>query len=191
MRLRSTKSSSGSSPRRKRYVEFRPFQPEDLKWIGAAWAKGALDDYDEIFRQEMSPQEFKETFIRHFEENFNAGWTFFAGTEDIKPIGFAVAWMRGRVMEMGAFEWFPWASPRNILESSANFLDLTRKSVWDMERDVGDPLRYFTVLQFAHMKDNKFYTSLCKRGILRRVGHLTDFYPEAPCVLFQTKSPLR
>lgn len=193
--LKSTKSSSASKAQRKnsRYVDFRPVEPGDLKYIGVAYRKGALDSMHPVFREEMTAGEFKAVFMEYAGQ-FGSGWTFLAETkEGIRPVGFCLAWTRVRVIQIGEIIWFPWASKRSIWESSRNFFDVLRKTVHDDQRDVNDPIRYYTALEFSHFKDKRFFERMSNLGIMRRVGHVLDIYEgdDSTAVLFQTQSPVR
>ena len=139
----------------------------------------------------MTPGEFKAVFLEWL-NNFNAGWTFFAETDKgIIPIGFCMAWTRGRIVEIADIVWFPWASKRNVWESALNFYDSLRKKEADTEREPTDPARYFVVLEYARFRDKRFFERMVDKKILRKVGHVNDLYPDEVSVLFQTRSPVR
>ena len=91
---------------------------------------------------------------------------------------------------MGDMVWYPRASDRNTLESALNLFDTIRKQVFDTKKEVGDPLRYFTALEFSRIEDKRFFERIADRGVLRKVGHIVDLYANGPAVLFQTKSPV-
>lgn len=121
----------------------------------------------------MKPAEFADLFLQYVAANYNGAWVIDAETrEGVKPAGFIVAWVRGRVMEIGDMVWFPWATKRNVYESVVAF----------MERMRGD----YVVLEFARMKDKKFFERVARHGVMRKVGHAHSIYEDGPAVVFET-----
>lgn len=166
-------------------------EEDSLKYIGAAWKKGSLDELHSVFLEEMTPQEFRIVFVEWL-KNFEAGWVFLAETDKgIIPVGFCTAWVRGRIIEIADIVWFSWASRRNVWESAVNFYDSMRKKVFDDKHDPADPMRYFVVLEYAMFRDKRFFERMADRGIMRKIGHIHDIYPDEVSVMFQTKTPVR
>lgn len=192
-RSASTRSAFSSKRRPKRYVEFRPSETEDIRYLWAAYRKGALDDLHPVFEEDLSQQDFEAAIHKVVSDNGWFAWTFIAeaGERGFLPIGVAFAWSRGRVIEMAHVVWFPWASPRNIWESSLNFYETMRKAVTDQMKEIDDPTRYFIVLEYARFEERRFFEKMCDRKVMRKVGHISGLYPDQTCVMFQTLSPVR
>ena len=167
-----------------RFVEFRGIEDSDYRHFWAAYRKGALKDIEEL-PDDLGPQEFIDAFLDQIERlGLSHGWTFLAPSKSgYMPVGFAWAWSRGRVIEIADIIWFPWASSRNILESTANFMNSMRK----MAPNPMKPEQKFLIWEQARMKDKKFFETMCRLGIMRRVGHVHGLYSEGPAVMFETR----
>lgn len=165
-------------------MEFRGIEDSDYRYFWAAYKKGAFREIEEI-PDDLGPQEFVDAFLDQIEARGLAhGWTFLApSTRGYEPVGFAWAWGRGRVIEIADMIWFPWASSRNIVESTANFMNSMRKIAPDPTR----PDDRFLVWEYARMKDKRFFEIMCRLGIMRRVGHIHGLYKE-PAVMFETRA---
>ncbi len=107
------------------------------------------------------------------------------------PVGVCFAWLRGRIIEIASIVWFSWSSDRNRWEAAVNFFDSMRKSVFDEEKDIVDPTRYFLVLEYAKFEDKRFFERMSDQKIMRKIGHIIDLYPDRNCVMFQTRSPVK
>lgn len=158
----------------------------DYRHIWAAYRKGALSEIKEI-PQDLDPDAFVEAFVATIESRGLAhAWIFLAPSiRGYEPVGFAWAWGRGRVIEMSDMVWFPWASSRNVLESTANFMNSVRKIAPDPKR----PDQRFLVWEFATMRDKRFFEMMCRLGIMRKVGHVHGLYEGEPAVMFETREP--
>lgn len=188
---KSTKSSSGLKGHR-RYVEFRESSPEDMKYLWAAYKKGALDSLDPVFQDDMDTREFMEVVGVFLGQSRLTTWTMVAETNrGVIPVGLVLGWVSGRVVSVWRMIPFPWSSPRNIVESVSNAFDTVRKQVFDEGVEINDPQRYFVVLAFTEFADKKFYERISDMGILRKVGHVLDMQPSGTSILFQTRSPVR
>lgn len=162
-----------------------------MKYLWAAYRKGALDEFHPAFSENLDAREFREVFAVILMENGWNDWILLTETKrGFEPIGFITAWPRGRIIEIADMVWFPWASKRNIWESAFNFFDSMRKKVADEASDPKDPMRYFVVFEYARYRDKKFFERMVNKGVLKRVGHINDLYPAEPAVMFQTKSPV-
>lgn len=164
--------------------------PDDIKYVGAAWKMGALN-LDPIFDHDLTAEEFKALFQWYARTNYGVfqidgdglpveaglgAWTFIARSKRGKdePVGFYLGWVRGRIIQTGAMIWFPWASHRNVIESAVNFFDKMR--------------REHVVIDFAEAKDKKFFETICRHGVMRRIGTSYEVYPDDRCVVFETVS---
>jgi hypothetical protein len=99
----------------------------------------------------------------------------------MKVIGFGTFWVRGRVIQTENFVWFDYASQRNILAATVNFLNEMRRSV---HPDTG---RKYVVLEFAEQKDEEFFNTICKYGVMRRTGTYMEIYDGKACA-YETRS---
>lgn len=151
-----------------------------------------LKDIHAVFGETLDQQSFEAALGDLLEIQ---GWSIWMLETEVSkkgymPVGFCTGWFLGNALVMSKGVFFRWASPRNIRDVLFHFFNEMRKTVIDEDREVSDPLRYMTVLQFAHFDDKKFYESMADHGILRKVGHLHDL-EEKPSVVFQTRSPVR
>jgi hypothetical protein len=165
--------------------------PADIKWVGAAWKMRALDGLDPIFREPMTPDEFRRVFTWWTHQNFGIYglgsnmqpelhgvgiWTILAKSKrgETEPIGFILGWVRGRVIEIGGMVWFPWASQRNIVEGTVNFFDKMRHEA--------------CLLEFAEEKDRDFFNMIARHGVIRRVGTSHEIYPGAKALVYESRT---
>jgi len=122
----SRKSDSGSRsrphPRRsnlKRPVDFHQITDDDMKFLWASHKKTSDNP--------LSPQEFKEQYLKGFQTTYDTAWIFEAQTKKgMMPIGVLYGMSAGAFLHVGDMEWFPWASTRNKLETMVNFFDKIR-----------------------------------------------------------------
>lgn len=146
---------------------------DDLKWVWAAYRKGSLDALSEYFTND--PGQFTAQWAALLEAEVYV-WVMVADTLRGRiPIGLVI----GRpfiddVVIMGNFTWFPWASNRNVYESSVNLVNELRKDINML----------FTVEQSA--KDLAIWVA--RHGIIRRVGTLHDM-EDGPLAMFQSRRP--
>lgn len=152
--------------------------PDDMKYLYAAWRKGAkpLD----VIQAENDPTKFLEAFTEHATPRYDVGYTLVAKPpgKEVMPVGLVFAikpFFQQPVLWIGDFIWFPWASPRNKLETSVHFLNQMRKE--------------WTVIGFAEPDVIPFFEHICRYGVSRRAGTLFDLFEEGPRGVFQTRKP--
>jgi hypothetical protein len=182
------KSDSGSGPRPtkwrlkrtlKRSVEFRPIEDEDMRFIWAAYKKGALKTMGEKYADgEMPADHFKAEFTKDVLERYHAAWVLFAPTKRGQlPVGVVfAAWAPNDApyMIVTGMCWFPWSSPRNKVESMVNFLNKIRKEL---------------MLMFYALPEHKRLYEVCAmHAIVRRVGTSYTAIPGHSAALFETKA---
>lgn len=92
--------------------------------------------------------------------------------DKLAPVGVATVSYDNNRMEPHVV-WFPWATARNKLESTINFIAKQRK----------DKL----VLIWSEKETTPFFTHVCKYGILKRVGKVIGFSAEGDAMLFQSR----
>src|SRR5262245_26339786 len=113
-----------------RRTEIRPLQPDDLKYLWAAYKKGALASMGKAFASpDMTPEQFNAAFdfaAQHYSE----GWMILAETgKGFIPAGVVLGKLDLILpfMIIAGIAWFPWASKRNILEGTVAFFDAIRR----------------------------------------------------------------
>jgi hypothetical protein len=89
------------------------------------------------------------------------------------PVGMVVGKYMGPILYLGDTTWFPWASPRNKMETITNLLNELR--------------RHYIVMLFCNMQDKEFYLNIAKHGVIRRVGTIYDLLTDGPAPLFQSR----
>ncbi len=143
---------------------FRQVREEDLKWFYVAHKTGsfALDE-------DLDPVEFK-TRALEFIGLLDDAFTLFAqtGRGEI-PVGLMMVGLSEHRMEPHVF-WFSWASARNKLESTVNFINEMR-GMWKVHI-------------VAEEKYWPFFVHVCRYGIMKRVGKLEGWYAKGDAMMF-------
>ena len=154
-----------------RSVSYRPIEDDDLKYIWAAYRKGALAPMG-IESTDLDAAAFKQAFEQHVLENFQAAWVLIAH----KPIGVVFAnWApHAPYMIVSGMCWFPWASKRNILEAIVNFLNGVRKQ--------------FMLVFYALPEHKRTYEVCAMHGVVRRVGTSYAAIPGHAAAVFETRA---
>lgn len=160
-----------------RKIDIRPMQPDDLKYIWAAYKKGALSPMGEAFAETgMDAAAFNSAFESSVEK-FSEGWMICADTpKGFIPCG-AVFGKFDQIlpfMIVAGVVWFPWASRRNVIEGSVTFFHSVRKA-------------YPTML-FATEQHKRLYEIVCMHGIMRRVGTSHVAFPGQQAAVFETRA---
>jgi hypothetical protein len=160
----------------KRFVEFRPMDDEHVRYVYAAYRKGALDGLSVDFKPEMPAPAFKEAFYGHVARMYDDAWVLYATSQRgaYEPVGY-VAVTTTKVAQplfIADTIWFPWASSRNRIESMVNWIN-------EMRRDN-------LITEYAQMKDKRFFEHICRHGIMRRVGTKHGLYPDGPAAEFES-----
>lgn len=176
----SPKSESGSKPRPsprlsvtlKREPSHRLIQPEDVKWVWAAYRKQGLPSLDRFFPEGLKPDQFNDAMARLLDETYC--WICEAQTDrGRRPVGLVLA--RPFVHDtliMGNMTWFPWASQRNVYESAINLINELRGRM--------------NLLFHVEEHDKPFAIGIARHGIIRRVGTL-HYIRERPMAVFQSR----
>lgn len=159
----------------------RPVDNDDVKYLFAAWRMGHLS-FDDFNPDGMTAEAFVEAFATYIASRFQVAYTLIAKApgKGTIPVGvvFGIIPLHGKpVVWCGDFTWFPWASPRNKLESTVHFMNQMR--------------REWLVLGFADMGTVPFFEHVCRYGVLRRVGTVFDMLIEGPTAVFQTRKPYK
>lgn len=158
-----------------RRTEFRPIEDEDVRYAFAAYKIGGLS----VFPDGLSRDEFKTEFVTLILSRYDAAWVLFAETrKGFIPAGLALGfWPHAAVSHFlifNNFVWFPWATPRNRIESAVNFFSRTRHEI--------------PMVGFARTRDKDFCTAMAKHGLLRRVGTSMNVFPGEPAAVWETRN---
>lgn len=178
------KSASGSARPQARWrlkrtlrrkPDFRPLEDGDIRFLWAAYRKGALASLGGEFAGEtLAAGEFKDAFGREVTANYDFGWTLL----DPDPVGVLLAFRshpnpgRSPFLIVGDILWFPWSSPRQRIEAAINFFNEARKEA--------------AFVEYARAEYRKFFEMIAKHGIMRRVGTSHNVYPGEPTTIFET-----
>ena len=124
--------------------------------------------FSEIER-DLSPQDFLEEFIVKT-SNADKIYLIVGKTKRGEiPIG-VLFFVERNIVDLHV-EWFPWASSRNIIESSARVLQ-------DLKKD------YNIVITIKDNRDH--FILLCRYGLLRSVGKIHNYYGTETGHVFQS-----
>ncbi len=98
------------------------------------------------------------------------------------PVGIAAVEKPGMKIQPHAI-WFPWASPRNKVESASQYLN-------EIRRQRGPNGRFYKALIWAPEKTWTFFEHMMRRGILKRSGKVENWFDDgSTAMLFYTKEP--
>jgi len=161
----------------KRSASYRPIEDEDVRYVWAAYKKGALAMMGEAFTKDMNAEEFKTLFEQFVIANHHAAWTLLAPTAKGKiPVGIVLAaWVpNAPYMLVNGCCWFPWASKRNIIESSVTFFNGIRKE--------------HQLVFYALPEHKRTYEVCAMHGIVRRVGTSFIAFPGKQAAVFETRA---
>jgi hypothetical protein len=163
-----------------RQFDFRPIEDEDVKYVWAAYQKGALASMGEQFAvPKMTAAEFKEAFETEVLTNYTLAWTLFANTlKGYRPAGVVLGFHSHPNPKFSPFAiigdiiWFPWTSARNRIECGAHFF-----------RKVDMPL-----VEYAHGdKTKRYFETMARHGLMRRVGTTFNVFRGEPVAVFETR----
>ncbi len=141
-----------------RGANFHVLDRPDMRWLYVAYVKGAFDG-----PEGMSPQEF-DGWVEATLQLASPGMAYVLTSPfdgDDRPVGLVVAFEKGHILEPHVW-WFPWATPRNKIETSVKFLS---------------SMRFTNVIAiFALKEDRKFYDHLLRYGMMHLVGTFKDWH---------------
>lgn len=174
--MTSKKLASKSPPRVKYFLKrtlkrtpfFREIVDSDLKWLWAAYRKGAF-----AIDEDLPQEQFKEA-IAHYFNGHNALYMMLAKVQgELVPVGIMACQDHGYRIEPFAV-WLPWASARNKLESALNFFNKIR-------------VTRLGVL-FVPEKEILLFEKIARYGILQRRGTVGRFFEDGQfAAIFQTR----
>lgn len=157
-----------------RKLEVRAIEDGDLFYAWAAYKKGVFND---VFAPDLSALDFKAAFSTLLGSRYDAGWTLVAQTaKGFIPIGLALGFWPHRAVRpflvLDAFVWFPWASARNTIEATVEFINRVKHEI---------PL-----LGFARERDKRFMETIARHGIVRRIGTSRNVFTDGPASVWET-----
>ncbi len=154
----------------KRKPSFRVIEVGDLRYLWAAYKKGALIGLG--VPGYLTADEFNAFVDKKVRENCHFAWALLMGG---KPVGFVFgAWSPAvkNVLEIVLVVWMPWASKRNIIESAVNFIREIRKE--------------YRCMGYALPEHRGLYEVAAKHGLVRRIGTSYNAIPGRPTALFES-----
>ena len=89
-----------------------------------------------------------------------------------KPVGLIVGLVKESIMEPHV-DWFPWATPRQKLETIVRFINEMRMM--------------YVLLVTAREEDWGFFDHIKRYGILRIVGRINGYYGRGDAMLYQSR----
>ncbi len=146
----------------------------DVKWVYAAYKKGAFPDIQEG----MDGIGFRSALLEHYDRMGGEMWILAApndvsSAEGAKPVGLIQGQVTAHVVEPHVY-WFPWATPRNKVETILKYLAGMRFRA--------------VVLVHASETDAVFFDHIAAYQVLRRIGTIHNYYGMMEnAVLYQTK----
>ena len=144
---------------------YRLVEERDARWLYAAYKKGTFKEIE----RDLTPQEFIDRFI----DNTRLADKIYIVVGKTKrgeiPVG-VVLLLEKNAVDLHA-EWLPWASDRNILESSVRIIH-------DLKKD------HNIVITISDKRDH--FIHLCRYGLLRSVGKLYNYFDNETAHIFQS-----
>lgn len=156
MRQASRKHKLKLSRALRRNCSFRDVVTDDLKYLWAAYKKGAFPEH--IFPQGMEVVEFN-ALVHSLISNISMVYML---ERDGKPMGLVTANLVPPNRMEPHVDWFPWATNRNKLECAIKFLNEMRK-------------RGILLIVWSKKDATPFFTHIAKYGILHRIGKVINY----------------
>ena len=163
--------------------DFRRSEPADIRYIWAAYKKGALEPMAGVFASpDMDAETFKQEFGDALLKRYDFEWTLLAEcSRGYIPVGLVLAFHGHKdpslspFLVIGDIIWFSWASRRNKVESAVNFFTQARK------------VKPF--IDYASGEVNKrFFEMLARHGVMRRIGTTFSVVKSEPVAVFETRA---
>ncbi len=150
----------------RRNPTYRALQPDDVKWMYAAYRQGGMRDILPFTLETDQIAEFIEGVLA-----LATGNVVLEARNATGPVGIIRLNENGHRLEILP-SFFPWATPRNVVESLVKFLH-------DVRRD-------YAVLWTVAPPDKRLAEVMAAYGVIRRVGTLEHWYgPRQPAALFE------
>jgi len=98
------------------------------------------------------------------------------------PVGLATIGGTGERLQPHAV-WFPWATARNKIECTSDYLN-------NLRRERSATGRYLKGIIFAREETWTFFNHIMRRGILKRCGKIERWFDDnTPAMLYYTREP--
>ena len=164
-----------------RAVDMRPIEEDDLRYIWAAYSMGGFPSLAERFVDgEMSSAKFTKEFGEELITNYDEAWTLLVKkTNGLRPVGLVLAFSShwnpafSPFMIVADMIWFPWATPRNKIETTVKFFHEVRKTM--------------QMVEYSKREHQKFFDTVCAHGVLRRAGTSHVVYPDQATAIYETR----
>lgn len=138
-----------------RNFSHRVFQVDDARWLWAAYSLGLMPRV----KEGLDAEDFRKFLFMEYVRLFPVIVLFF-GEDKERPLGFGTGFPLHRQISPVTIyhetHWFAWASPRDRVTASVEFLNTARKTS--------------KMLFISHDKDKKFMAVLAKHGVINRIG---------------------
>lgn len=166
-----------------RKLDYRPLERDDMRYLWAAYKKGALKSLGGVFAEDKieNAADFVAAFEREIDDNYHGAWTLFAETKrGFMPVGAVLGFYShpnprlAPFMIVGDMLWFPWASPRNKIESAVYFFNRIRREI--------------AMVEYANEEAKPFFEMIAAHGVVRRVGTSFNVYPGTATAVFETRA---
>jgi len=151
----------------KRGCSYHQITKEDYPWLWSAFQRGAFSDLP--IPRDINTDGFGEVLDNIIQVYYGRDGTivvceaFFSEWGRMAPIG-VIFVDRSQDAFFPHVFWFSWATPRNKIESSINFLK-------DLVKDGN-------VLIFSERKTQFFFGHMARYGLLTRRGTLIKYFPD-------------
>lgn len=165
----SVKKTTNRSP------EIKQLEDGDIFYAWASYKSGGFDD---VFKPDLDAKQFRDAFSELISSRYDAAWLLSAKTtkRGVFPVGMALGFWPHRIarpfLVLDALVWFPWASARNRVESTVEFLNKMRREI--------------QMIGFARAKDKRFMETLARHGIGRRIGTSMSIFADGPASVWET-----
>lgn len=166
-----------------RKLAFRALERDDMRYLWAAYKKGCLKSLDGPFlNDDMDAAQFSAAFERELTDSYQCAWILIAETKrGFMPVGAVLGFYShpnprlAPFMIIGDMLWFPWASPRNKVESAVYFFNRIRHEI--------------PMVEYANEDAKRFFEMIAAHGVVRRVGTSHNVYPGIATAVFETRAP--
>lgn len=165
---KTTKKSLRMKATLRRGSSFSQLKDSDVKYIWAAYKMGGMPE--DVLPQGLSKEQFMECVVDFVGavSNIYILRGSNKGVSDM-PIALVASLIIGQRMEPHV-TWFPWATSRNKVETSINFINEMRKN--------------YKLHIISSMDDVPFFNHLCRYGIVQRIGKRIGYYANGDHAMF-------
>ena len=158
-----------------------PIEDGDLRYIWAAYSMGGFPTLAERFADgKMDAAEFKKELGDELVANYDEAWTLSADSDKgPRPVGLVLGFCShwnpafSPFMIVADMIWFPWATPRNKIETTVKFFHEVRKTT--------------QMVEYSKREYQKFFDMVCAHGVLRRAGTSHVVYPDQATAIYETR----